>query len=57
MTLLAYSSGPGVVVTAADEESVLAAVTPRTRLIAVSHVLWTTGRKLDIAQLKENRVI
>jgi L-cysteine/cystine lyase len=30
----------------------LAAVTPRTRLIATSHVLWTTGRRLDIHRLK-----
>ena len=28
-------------------------MTPRTRLVAVSHVLWTTGRKLEIARLKE----
>jgi selenocysteine lyase/cysteine desulfurase len=48
-----HASGARVVVTAADEGSVLAAVTSRTRLIAVSHVLWTTGRKLDIARLKE----
>ncbi len=40
-------------VTAADEEAILAAVTPRTRLLALSHVLWTTGRRLDLAHLKE----
>ncbi|MDX6480787.1 MAG: L-cysteine/cystine lyase [Gaiellaceae bacterium] len=48
-----HASGVRVVVTAANEDAVLAAVTPKTRLIAVSHVLWTTGRKLDIARLKE----
>ena len=47
------ASGARVVVTAADEDAILAAVTERTRLIAVSHVLWTTGRKLNIARLKE----
>src|SRR5581483_11656838 len=41
-----------VVTTAADEDALLAAVTPRTRLVAVSHVLWTTGRKLDLARLR-----
>ncbi len=49
-----HASGARVVVTPADEEAILAAVTPRTRLIAVSHVLWTTGRKLDIARLKKD---
>lgn len=46
------ASGARVVVTEADEESILAAVTPRTRLIAVSHVLWTTGRRLDLTRLR-----
>jgi len=48
-----HASGARVVVTAADEGAVLGAVTERTRLIAVSHVLWTTGRKLDIGRLQE----
>jgi L-cysteine/cystine lyase len=48
-----HASGARVVVTPADEEALLAAVTPRTRLIAVSHVLWTTGRKLDLARLRQ----
>jgi L-cysteine/cystine lyase len=47
-----HASGARVVVTEADEEALLAAVTPRTRLIAVSHVLWTTGRRLEIAALR-----
>src|SRR5690348_8456782 len=47
-----HGSGARVVVTEADEDALLAAVTPRTRLIAVSHVLWTTGRRLDLARLR-----
>jgi L-cysteine/cystine lyase len=48
----ARASGARVVLTGADEEAILAGVTPRTRLIAVSHVLWTTGRKLELARLR-----
>ncbi len=48
-----HASGARVVLAAADEEAILAAVTPRTRLIATSHVLWTTGRRLDVARLRE----
>jgi L-cysteine/cystine lyase len=47
-----HASGAVVVVTEAEEDALLAAVTPRTRLIAVSHVLWTTGRRLDLARLR-----
>jgi L-cysteine/cystine lyase len=47
-----HGSGARVVVADADEEALLAAVTSRTRLIAVSHVLWTTGRRLDLAGLR-----
>jgi L-cysteine/cystine lyase len=47
-----HASGAHVVVTEADEEALLDAVTPRTSLIAVSHVLWTTGRRLDLARLR-----
>src|SRR3954471_6904918 len=45
------ASGARVVVAEADEDALLAAMTPRTRLIAVSHVLWTTGRRLDLTRL------
>ncbi len=48
-----HASGARVVVTTADEDAILAAVTPRTKLIATSHVLWTTGQRLDIARLKD----
>jgi len=47
-----YATGARVVLVDADEDAILAAVTPRTRLIATSHVLWTTGRRLDVHRLK-----
>jgi L-cysteine/cystine lyase len=47
-----YATGARVVIVAADEEAMARAVTPRTRLIATSHVLWTTGRKLDLHGLR-----
>ncbi|MHB8641310.1 MAG: aminotransferase class V-fold PLP-dependent enzyme [Gaiellaceae bacterium] len=33
--------------------AIVSAVTPRTRLLAVSHVIWTTGAVLDVHALKE----
>ena len=48
-----HASGARVVVTEADEDVLLAAVTPRTRLIAVSNVLWTTGHRLDLGRLRQ----
>jgi L-cysteine/cystine lyase len=33
-------------------DSILSCVTPHTRLIAVSHVLWTTGQVMPVQQLK-----
>ena len=47
-----HASGARVVVAEADEDALLAGVTPRTQLVAVSHVLWTTGRRLDLARLR-----
>jgi selenocysteine lyase/cysteine desulfurase len=47
-----YATGARVVIVDADEEAILAAVTPRTRLITTSHVLWTTGRRLDVHRLR-----
>ena len=47
-----HASGARVVVVEADEEAIAAAVTPRTRLVALSHVLWTTGHRLDLARLR-----
>ena len=34
-------------------DAILAEVTPRTKLIAVSHVLWTTGAVIPVHELKE----
>ncbi|MBD0339192.1 MAG: aminotransferase class V-fold PLP-dependent enzyme [Thermoleophilia bacterium] len=48
-----HVSGARVVVAPPEPERLLAAVTPRTRLIAVSHVLWTTGRVLPVRELKD----
>jgi L-cysteine/cystine lyase len=42
-----------VVVVPPEPERILAAVTPRTRLIATSQVLWTTGAVLPLAELRE----
>ena len=47
-----YAAGARVVIVDADEEALLRAITPRTRLIATSHVLWTTGRRLDLHRVK-----
>jgi L-cysteine/cystine lyase len=47
-----HATGARVVVTDANEDAILAAVTPRTRLVATSHVLWTTGRRLDLARVR-----
>lgn len=49
-----HASRARIVVTAPDEDAILAAVTPRARLIAVSHVLWTTGKRLDLKRLRED---
>jgi L-cysteine/cystine lyase len=48
-----HASGARVVVVAADPDAILAAVTPRTRLLAFSQVLWTTGRALPVHELRE----
>jgi L-cysteine/cystine lyase len=48
-----HASGARVVVVDADPEAILAAVTPRTRLLALSQVLWTTGRVLPVRELRE----
>ena len=48
-----HASGARVIAVAPDPESILAAVTPRTRLLALSQALWTTGRVLPIRELRE----
>src|SRR5258708_36430852 len=47
-----YATGARVVMVEADEDALLRAITPRTRLIATSHVVWTTGRRLDLHRVK-----
>jgi L-cysteine/cystine lyase len=47
------TSAARVVVTEPDPERILAAVTRRTRLVAVSQALWTTGRVLPVRELRE----
>jgi L-cysteine/cystine lyase len=42
-----------IVVVPPDPAAILAAVTSRTRLLAVSHVLWTTGAELPVRELRE----
>jgi len=48
-----HASGAHVVVAEATEDAIIAAATPRTRLVATSHILWTTGRRLDLARVRE----
>jgi L-cysteine/cystine lyase len=48
-----YASGAQVVVVEPDPDAILAAVTPRTRLLALSQALWTTGRVLPVRELRE----
>jgi L-cysteine/cystine lyase len=47
-----HESGARVVVVPPDPERIEAAVTPRTKLLALSHVLWTTGQILPVHELK-----
>lgn len=49
-----HASGARVVVVPPEPEAVVAAVTARTRLLALSHVLWTTGRVLPVAELRRD---
>lgn len=48
-----HTSGARVVVVRPDPDALVAAVTPRTKLVAVSHVLWTTGQVLPVHDLRE----
>ena len=47
-----HTSRCTVVVVEPDAERILAAVTPRTRLVAISHVIWTTGAVLPVHELR-----
>jgi L-cysteine/cystine lyase len=48
-----HTSGARVVVVPPEPDAIVAAVTPRTRLLALSHVLWTTGQLLPVRELRE----
>jgi L-cysteine/cystine lyase len=48
-----HVSGARVVAVEPDAEAIVAAVTPRTRLLALSQVLWTSGRTLPVRELRE----
>jgi L-cysteine/cystine lyase len=48
-----HASGARVVAVEPDPDAIAAAVTPRTRLLALSQVLWTTGRELPVRELRE----
>jgi L-cysteine/cystine lyase len=47
-----HVSGAHVVVVEPEPDRIVDAVTPRTRLIAISHVLWTTGAVLPVHELR-----
>jgi L-cysteine/cystine lyase len=48
----AHASGAHVVVVPPDADALAAAVTPRTRLLALSQALWTTGQVLPVRELR-----
>jgi L-cysteine/cystine lyase len=48
-----HVSSARVIVAPPDPDAIVAAVTPRTRLLALSHVLWTTGQVLPVHELRE----
>ena len=48
-----HASGAHVLAVAPEPDAILAAVTPRTRLLALSQALWTTGRVLPVRELRE----
>ncbi|MFO7571223.1 MAG: aminotransferase class V-fold PLP-dependent enzyme [Gaiellaceae bacterium] len=47
-----HASGATVIVVEPDPEKIESAVTSRTRLLAFSHVLWTTGAILPVHELR-----
>jgi L-cysteine/cystine lyase len=48
-----HVSGARVIVVPPDAARIMAAVTPRTRLLALSQALWTTGAVLPVRELRE----
>lgn len=52
-----HACGARVVVVPPDVERIVGAVTPRTRLLALSHVLWTTGQVLPVHDVREHTAL
>ncbi len=48
-----HTSGARVIVVEPDADAIAAAVTQRTKLLALSQVLWTSGRLLPVRELRE----
>ena len=48
-----HATGVRVVVVPPEPDRIVASVTSRTRLLALSHVLWTTGQVLPVHELEE----
>ncbi len=48
-----HASAARVVVVPPDPDAIVGAVTPSTRLVALSHALWTTGQVLPVLELRE----
>jgi L-cysteine/cystine lyase len=48
-----HASGARVVVVPPDPDRILEAVSPHTRLLALSEVTWTTGVRLPLGELRE----
>jgi len=52
-----HASDARVVVVSPDADAIVAAVTPQTRLLALSQVLWTTGEVLPVHELRARTAI
>jgi L-cysteine/cystine lyase len=52
-----HASGARVVVVPPDPDRIVDAVTPHTRLLALSQALWTTGQVLPVHELKERTAL
>jgi L-cysteine/cystine lyase len=48
-----HASGARVLAVQPDPDAILGAVTSRTRLLALSQVIWTSGRALPVRELRE----
>ena len=53
LPLAAAAARHGIEVVEVDAGEVVAAIDERTRMVALSHVLWTTGRELDLPAISQ----